>query len=118
MAKSPLYGFIRKHCANWNGKECTFYGRCKITEAKPCEWFEKYVWAIGDPSYPYASDTGGYQKRLLAYLTINKGFKRPQYDTGRFCECGQALQSKKRICDICAKKRVSESRVFSVKARD
>ena len=114
MAKSPLYGFIRKHCANWNGKECDFCGRCKITEAEPCEYFEKFVWAIGDPSYPYASDTVGYLKRLKAYLTINKHFSY-EGEKNRLCACGQALQSKKRICDICAKKRVRENRVFSVK---
>ena len=117
MANPALTKFIKKHCANWFGIECVFNGKCNVTEGKPCGWFEKDVWAIGDPNYPYATHTEGCLKRLSEYLTINKGFKRPQYDTGRFCECGQALQSKKRICDSCAKKRVGENRVFSVKAR-
>ena len=109
MAKSPLYGFIRKHCANWDGKECFFYGRCKITEAEPCEWFEKYVWAIGDPSYPYAFDVTGYEKRLKAYLTINKHF-RYRGKKNRLCECGVALPARRRMCDSCRETHAAENR--------
>lgn len=111
MAKSSLYSFIRKHCANWEEKRECSYGSCKVMDGKPCAYFERFVWAIGDPSYPYASDTVGYLKRLKEYKTINKSF-RVGYSgkKSRLCECGMSLQTGRRMCDSCRKRHAAESR--------
>ena len=108
-----LKQFVRTHCANWDRNDCVF-GECKIMEGKPCTYFEVSVWGIGDPNYPYATHTEGYGKRMKEYLALRKDF-RGYKKAERYCDCGQALQLKKRICDICAKKRVRGDRVFSVR---
>jgi len=104
-----LQRFIKAECACWLLGQCTLEGPCVIIEySRRCGYFEKNV--LPPPAYSFKHlcfETRPTVERMVRseYAEI-----RPDSSIGdRFCECGNPLSKRQRLCEKCRKERRREA---------
>ena len=119
VRRNVLTSFSRENCSNWNGDKCIGVdgivlfneGPCLVMLGKPCPYFEKSVFPLCDPAYPYADAKAVKQYGLLVklYRKCNPNVVESEEVDVRLCDCGASLLSRQRVCEKCRRRRRLDS---------
>ncbi|HUU93189.1 MAG TPA: cysteine-rich VLP protein [Phycisphaerae bacterium] len=105
--KSPLRGFVRAECANFDRSDyaCLMRkaGPCAVLQGARCEYFEGAV-------LPAALQKAEYKGVPDAYADLICGPIGKLVSNRRCAECGTRVKGRRKYCKECASKRTRSNR--------
>ena len=107
---------VRAECANWVSGACIWRGDCLVADGHRCSYFEKNVLPLGTKTD--LADYASLAQARKAYLTTHLPDAPHETKGTRYCQCGELLPKRRRLCDNCRReKRRADNRKHMRKKR-